>query len=208
MPRKPKSVTPAAAPVDEDLDEFLEDVVASKAPASSSLPDLTAALTPISDDLRATISQIALIDVAKATPAQRTQLVNLRDRLDTTRRDLSTWVDAIDISIRQAAITLGADEIPLADGVITVERPRGEWVVNVPRLQEELRELVAAGVVTAEEAADVVTTKVETVADNRKLNYLVKHRGAAVTEAVSRTRVWKEGNPTSAKLRFARRADA
>lgn len=168
------------------------------------LEELSRALIPLVDQLRATVADIALIPFASATPEQRTQLIRLRQQLDRPRQDLSTWVDAIDISIRIAAQDTQAKEFLLADGKVIVEPPRGEWVVNVPGLQGELKELMAHGLISQAEIDDIIVTEVVTKANNAKLNALKAKRGEAVAAAVDRWRVWKAGNPTSAKIRFER----
>lgn len=170
----------------------------------ATLEELSRALVPIADQLRATVADIALINFAEATPEQRTQLIRLRQQLDRPRADLSTWVDAIDISIRQAARDTQAKEFLLADGKVVVEPPRGEWVVNVPGLQGELKELKAHGLVSQAEIDDIITTELVTKANNAKLNQLKAKRGEEVAAAVDRWRTWKDGNPTSAKIRFER----
>lgn len=173
-------------------------------PHPATLEDLSRALIPLVDQLRATVADIALMPFASATPEQRTALVNLRQQLDRPRADLSTWVDAIDISIRQAAVDAQAKEFLLADGRVTIEPPRGEWVVTVPALQRELKELMAHGLISQADIDAIVTTEVTVKANNAVLNQLGKSRGKEVAEAIARSRTWKAGNPTSARLRFER----
>lgn len=199
-----KNVTPT-----DDLDELLgaaADKAASHADRDvRALVTIADTLRPATDTIRATVADISLLQVARATPAQRTALVELRALLDRARADLSTWVDAIDISFRRAAVETGAAEIVLADGVVKVEPPRGEWVVNVPALKAELSQLAAHGLLTADELDSIFTTTVSEGANNAKLNYFAKQRGQEVAEAIGRYRVWREGNPANAKVRIQRK---
>lgn len=193
----------------DDLDAFLDDVAATAAPPSDdpmTLEDVQRTLVPLAATLRATVADIALIPVARATPAQRAQLATLREELDRARRDLSTWVDAIDIGFRIAAVDLGATEILLEDGAVKVEPPRGEWVVNVPMLRQELDELRKHGIISKEEVDSIFKTTVTEKADNTRLNYFAKSRGAEIAEAIERARVWKPGDPAAAKVRYMRKA--
>lgn len=212
-PRKPKNVTP-----DDELD-IPEDVVAAIAkPAVASADETTAhpktltevsrELVPLADSIRAAVADIALLPVARATPAQRTQMVDLREMLDAARRDLSTWVTAIDISFRRAALETNASEFALAEGVVQIEQKRGEWVVNVPALRDELKAFVAAGTLSPDEFEAIFKTKVEVVADNTKLNHLAQKRGDELADAISRNRTWKPGDPAAATVRIKRRTPA
>jgi hypothetical protein len=169
-----------------------------------SLEEIRTELEPLGQRIRASLADIALIPVAKASPAQRTELVTLRADLDRVRADLSTWLTAIDISFRRAAMETGADEFPLTDGVVKIEQQRGEWVVNVPALRTELKEFLAAGVITEHEFESVFSTVVTEKADNTRLNALGKHRGGEIAEAIGRSRVWKAGDPANAKVRIQR----
>ena len=206
--RTPKNVTP---PVD-DTPDIPDDVMAaiedpSRASTKTrgrSLEELRTELVPLADTIRATISDIALIPIARATPEQRTQLVELRTVLDAARGDLSTWVDAIDISFRRAAIETQANEFVLADGIVTVEPPRGEWVVNVPALRDELKAFAASGVISQEEFDSIFKTEVVTKADGNRLRYFGEHRGTELAEAIARNRVWKQGDPNAAKVKIKR----
>ena len=213
MSRPKKNVTPAEPSLADDAAAFLDavgdkvaDAVGAEAaaPAGRSLQEVGLALIPLAEDLRTTVSEIALLNILEATPAQRTDLVRLRAQLDNARADLSTWVDAIDISFRQAALASHADEIPLADGIVKVEAPRSEWVVNLPHLRTELEALVEKGLVTEAEIDALFTTTVTEKADNAKLNYLERHRGGLVADAIARARTKKEGNPMAARLTFQR----
>ena len=214
MPRQSKDVTPPEPSLEDDVAAFTAAIaedgkVPELAPhQGQTLEELRLALVPVANDLRATVSGITLLDVIRATPAERAELLEVRNQLDSARRDLSTWVDAIDISFRQAARESGADEIPVEGGMVKVEQPRGEWVVTVPTLKEELKKLVALGHVTEAEVDGIVTTVVTEKADNAKLNYLVRHRGAEVKAAIDVSRTWKEGNPMGAKVTFQRRAES
>jgi hypothetical protein len=225
MPRRaPKVVSPPEPDIPDDVMEALG-VAVERFPVGEpsrrssetdsedgnrSLAEVSAELVPLADTLRATIADIALIPVARATPAQRTDLVDLRQRLDRARADLSTWVDAIDISFRRAAIETGAKEFALEDGVVTIEQPRGEWVVNVPALRDEIKAFVAHGVLTQEEFDGIFTNEVKIKADNGRLNSLAAKRGEELAEAIARNRAWKAGDPAGAKVRIqrARKEDA
>jgi len=205
MPRTPKVVTPEPSPPESDRLDIPDDVIAAlNGTAVISTADLATMLVPLANGIRATIANIALLPVARATPEQRTQLVDLRDELYKTMRDLSTWVDAIDISFRRAALEMGATEIVLADGVVKVEAPRGEWVTNVPALHAELKEFVAHGVISQAEMDSIFTTTVEEKANGTRLNYFASKRGEELAEAINRNRMWKAGDPSAAKLRFHR----
>jgi hypothetical protein len=209
MPRKPKPVTP---PADDIPDEVLVALGAFDLPvppepdddSRRSLEEVSAALVPLAETLRATIADIALIPVASATKAQRSELIALRGKLDRARADLSTWVDAIDISFRRAALETGATEFVLDDGVVKIEQQRGEWVVNVPALHAELNELAAHGLLSQEELASIFTTVVIEKADNSRLNYFASKRGTELAEAIGRGRMWKAGDPTAARVRIQR----
>ena len=205
MPRKPKVVTPGLDIPDDVMAAMTARAAELAEPDDRrSLEELRLELVPLAQKLRATIADIALIPIARATPAQRTELVALRAEIDRARSDLSTWQDAIDMSFRRAAIESGADEFPLTDGIVKIEQQRGEWVVNVPALRDELREFVRAGVITQPEFDAIFTTVVTEKADNTKLNAIAKHRGGEVADAVDRGRSWKPGDPASAKVRIQR----
>lgn len=176
-------------------------------PEPMALEPITRELVPLADAIRNTLAAIALIPIAQATPEERTALVKLREEIERIRRDSQTWVDAIDLSFRHAAVALAAKQIPLADGVVTVEPPRGEWKVDVAPLKAELVELAkAGGQVSLEEIDSMFKTVVETRADGTRLNYFARNRGAEVAEVIERHRRWQEGNPMAAKVRIQRRA--
>lgn len=205
---KPKNVTPDEAEPPIDIPDAVIARIAEPSVAPPSVEDVSRALVPLSGGIRATVADIALIPIDRATPAQRTQLVALRQQLDETRRDLSTWVDAIDISFRRAAIETHASEFALEDGVVTIEQQRGEWVVNVPALRSELKELVAHGTLTQVEYDAIFKTVVTEKADNTVLNRLAEKRGDEIREAITRNRVWKAGDPAAAKVKIQRRTPA
>lgn len=198
-----RNVTPT---VDDDLEDLIGAAV-DRTTGTELVPlaEISAALRPAADIISATVSTIALVPINRATPAERSALVDLRNQLDRTRADLSTWVDAIDISFRRAALETGATEIVLADGVVSVEAPRGEWVVNVPALRSELKELVAHGLLSEEEFDSIFETVVTEKANNSRLNYFASKRGQELADAIARYRTWKEGNPANAKVRIKRR---
>jgi hypothetical protein len=208
MPRKAKDVTPTPVEIPDDVMAALSGmVVITEIPDTltpQSLTDVATTLVPLAQQIRATISDIALIPIARATPAKRTELVNLRDELYRTMRDLSTWIDAIDISFRRAAADTGATEFVLEDGVVKVEPQRGEWVVNVPALRAELAEFVAHGVISKAEFDSIFTTTVVEKANGTRLNYFASKRGEELAEAINRSRMWKDGDPAAARVRFQR----
>lgn len=196
---KAKVVSPPELDIPDDVLTALR-----REDAPRSLADVSRELLPLSDQLRATIADIALIPVERATTVQRTELVELRERLYRAMADLSTWVDAIDIGFRRAALATGASEFVLTDGVVKVEAPRGEWVVNVPALHAELKEFVAHGVISQEELDSIFTTVVTEKANGSRLNYFASKRGEELAEAINRSRTWKAGDPAAAKVRIQR----
>jgi hypothetical protein len=171
------------------------------------LAEVTLELVPLTSSLRSTIRDIALIPVARATPAQRTDLIDLREQLSRAMRDLSTWVDAIDISFRQAAYEVQASEFLLTDGVVKIEPQRGEWVVNVPALQTELKEIMAHGLISQAEYDSIFTTVITEKANGSRLNYFSSKRGGDVAAAIDRHRMWKAGDPNAAKVIVQRAAN-
>lgn len=176
------------------------------APDPLPLENAAKALVPLADGIRITLADIALIPVHNATPEQRSQLVGLREELARVQRDVTTWLDAIDLSFRHAAEAMGAKEIPLANGVVKVEPPRGEWVVDVAGLRSELKEAQAHGLISAEEIDSIFKTKVEEKADGTRLNYFARNRGDELAEIIERHRRYVPGNPNAAKLRFIEKA--
>ena len=176
-------------------------------PEPTALAPVVASLVPLGDAIRNTLAAIALIPVAQATPEERTQLIALREEIARVNRDTSTWLDAIDLSFRHAGQAMGANEIPLANGVVRLEVPRGEWRVDEQAMLHELREYAKnGGALSLEEVDTLFTTTVQTKADNAKLNYLVKHRGDEVAAIIDRHRTMVPGNPLAAKVKVVQRA--
>lgn len=184
-------------------------VTGQDAPEPTPLEPVIAALVPLADSIRTTLASIALLPIAQATPEQRSQIVRARDEIERIRRDATTWIDAIDLSFRHAAQALGARQIPLADGVVSLEAPRVEYKVDVAALRKELREVAAhdAGNISLEEIDSIFETIITEKADNSRLNYFARNRGDEVAEIIERHRKRVEGNPLSARLTFKRKAD-
>ena len=212
----PKNVTPPPFEIDPELLEAAAPIAPTthlQAIVDRGLDEinpedlgaLAVRLTPMANLLRASVAEIALIPVDRATIEQRTQLADLRALLDAARADLSTWVTAIDIGFRRAAMTTGASEFRLEDGLVRVEVPRGEWVVNVQALQSALRAFVESGELSEEEFNDIFTTTVTPKANGTKLNYFSTKRGEALAATINLYRVWHEGDPNAAKVRFTRK---
>lgn len=192
-------------------DDLPSDVLAAalkEEPSGLGLEDATRAIIPLADRVRLTLADIHLIPLAKATPQQRTEIVKLRAEINRVARDAATWVDAIDISFRHAAVELGnVREIPLADGIIKVDWPRDDVKVDAGALKKELEELSrAGGPISLEEIADIFTTVVEVRANNTKLNYFERNRGEAVAEVIQRHRTRTPGSAMGSKLSFVERA--
>lgn len=189
------------------MDELPADVLAAATgdpePEPFVLEDTVRALIPLADSVRATLADIALVPVAQATPEQRSQLIALRSEIARVQRDTTTWLDAIDHAFRHAAQQLEAKEIPTANGVVRIEPPRGEWIVDVQALRRELAEAARnGGPLSAEEVDSIFKTTVEEKADGTKLNYFARNRGVEIAEIIGRHRRFVPGNPLAAKLRF------
>lgn len=186
------------------------DVVAAalkeEQPQEHSLRAATRELVPLADRVRLTLSSIALIPLATATPEQRSEIVALRREIERVAQDTQTWLDAIDLSFRYAATELGqAKEILLADGVVKVELPRDEVKVDAAALRAELLEASKHGLISLEEIDTIFKTVVETKADGSRLNYFARNRGE-LGEIIERHRTRTPGNPLGAKLRYVQRA--
>lgn len=172
------------------------------------LAETTAVLVPLADRIRNTLAGIALIPIDRATAAERTHLVNLRTEIQRIHRDTTTWLDAIDLSFRRAAMNLGAKQIPLTDGFVVVEPPRAEWKVDVAGLEAELKELVkAGGNLSVEELGSIFEVVVTTKANGSRLNYFARNRGDEVAEVIERHRELVPGNPLAAKVQINRKAE-
>jgi hypothetical protein len=163
---------------------------------------LERALQPVADRLRVALHEITLTPLDEATPEYRAEVARLRAVLAVIARDAGTYVDTIDNAFRIAAKALGADQLATAEGTIQLEYPRGEWKVDAPALERELKNLVDAGVISEAELREVFTTTVETKANNQRLNYLAKHRGDAVREAIEAHRRYVEPSTFAGKVRY------
>lgn len=178
-----------------------EDVLAH----ATKSPDTTAielAVLPLTDELKAAIAELELRPLAEATPEYRADIARLRALLADIAANAATMRDAIDNAFRLAARSVGADQLVTSEGVVELEYPRGEWKVDAPALERAFRKLVADGLLSEAEIAETFSTVVQTKADNRRLNYLEKHRGDAVAEAIKAHRRYIEPSMFSGKVHY------
>lgn len=207
-----------AANVEDDLDYELAYATAANndgapfvppsaydGPDLGAIPDLTPPPPPESRVVRsdfleahfariaALVSSLELGQVAKMTPEERAEIARLRVALDAMRKQTGAWVDAIDYAFVQAAAATGAKQLPAGEGVVKFPKPRGEFKVAKPHeLRRDLENLVAHGLLRAEEVDEAIPQVVTYQPDHRRLSLLAENRGDEVRAAVEGHRTWQQ----------------
>jgi hypothetical protein len=178
---------------------------------SPSAPDARA-LTTIADSLAATVATVrqSLADaptfqlrLEEASPAQRYEIVRLRQMLVELREPINARIAALDMHARRVYATTNADQLPVeGTGNIVIEPPANEYVVKEHELRAALLDLAEAGLITKAEVDAAITEQVSYKADHRKLNYLAKHRGDEVKDVIDAYRARVKPDPYRAKVRW------
>jgi len=184
-----------------DLD--VEAILAVEGIRSVPVPRAQVALEQLSDTLRDALANVSGYDLARATPAQRREIVDFRAWLLDTMDPIKTWLDRIDHMWRLAGEKTGARQFPVGDGEsVRLEDPPSTYVVQEQQLRTRLLELERDGLVTREEIDEAVTTVISYKSDNRRLNALARNRGDAVAEAIEEFRTKVEAQPGRERVSY------
>lgn len=162
-------------------------------------------LSPLADAIAETLrDERFLIRMETATPAEREEVNRLRAILAALAGPIQARLAALDQHVLIAATRVGADQLPLPKGrAIRVVTGEGRYEVDAHDLRDALTQLAhETNVLTVPEVEDAVRAEVSYKPNHAKLNYLARHRGAAVTEAINTYRRRVPPDPSRGKVEW------
>jgi hypothetical protein len=190
----------------DDLDALFDAPPPPVAVVDRSLMRVIGHLAPLIESVRAVLTDPTstfALRLESATPAERAQIVHLRALLVALQAPIKLRLDALDAHARRAMDTLHADQLALPGGqAIMLEAGRVTYAVKEHELRAELLALAEAGTLTPEEVNEAVTEQVSYVVNHTRLNYLARHRGAAVEATINGHRTRVEPDATRARVRW------
>lgn len=129
------------------------------------------------------------------------ELVALRERLYAVERMARDRREAIDRAFVRAAAEAGADQLRTADGVVRFTLPAAQYETDAQAMRRDLERLVPREL-SAAELDDACPIVVSYGVNHTRLNYLAKHRGDAVSEAIEANRRRVEPDRLRAKVAY------
>jgi hypothetical protein len=154
------------------------------------------------------IRQLAALEaypVASATPAERADLLDLREALIDLSNAVRIRLGAIEMAFKRGMEELNAKELPVAGwGPVRYVPDAGSWEVHADSLRADLAALKVYGLIDDDDLDRAFKVVVMTTADNRVLNGLEK-RGDAVRAAIEKNRTRREGREMGGKLTMPHR---
>jgi hypothetical protein len=152
------------------------------------LPTVSGIAT-VAADLRDMLRDMESFDMVRATPSQRSQMVEWRYLLLDWIEPLRTWLNRLDAGWREAAERSGARQFPLhTGGVVSVDEAPTTYSVQEQQLRSALLAHVRDGLLAQEDVDRAITPMTTYKVDNRVLNTLARNRGTAVAETIEKYR--------------------
>ncbi len=171
--------------------------------ATNAVESAVATLRTVAAATKALLAELDTYPVARATPAERTALVDLYWQLKALATPAFDRARAIEMAWSRGMAELGAKKLPLADGrMVVYEAPAASWQVDAPALKRDLAELRADGLITDADLGRAFTTTIEVKADNRVLNNLADSRGEVVAGVIAAHRTRPEPSPLAGRVKF------
>lgn len=141
--------------------------------------------------------------VQDATPEQRYELARAHEVLERVEKAVKARRQAIELAFLRAAAEMGSDQLKLAGGTARVTQRASKYEAKGHEMREQLLKLKdEQGNITQEEIDEALALIISVKPNHSKLNYLARHRGEAVAQAIEDNRKKVEPDPMTAKVEF------
>lgn len=171
-----------------------DDAKGADAPA----PDETAMVTA----LREILGALEIPSVSGSSLTVRGRLIDRWRFAKRVEEAARMARQTIELAFVRAGAENGSDQIPTPQGVVTLKAPATEYDVRPDPMKRALLKLAAKGLVSEKEIDEALPVTIVLGANNAKLNYLARHRGKEVEDAIERHRTRKPTDPLRARPEF------